>query len=65
MSSSSSISGFGWVGGIIFKFLIPAQDGQNRRIVSADFGEFEIAEIWIRMRIAEAAALEDRDRDAP
>ena len=53
-----------WVGGIIFKIFISAQDGQNLRSESVGFGDFEIAAIWIRKRGVDAHVLEDLGRDA-
>ena len=45
---------------------IAEQDGQDRRIESVGFGDFEIAATRIRKRTVEAVALEDRvARDAP
>ena len=46
-----------------------AQDGQNQRVESVDFVDFELAASWITMPTGKAVALEDgesvADRLAP
>ena len=40
---------------------IAAQDGENQRVESAEFDDFELAANWIRKRIGESIELDDPD----